>query len=159
MLALVASSFPKLESLFVKLSSHAKMYDMGDVVSVFTHFYTISADSSALNHETTVGFSHRLSLERSRDGLDCDESISRAASGILHFASLLAKQVRSMDFFFFVEDMDHVDEAGPSLSGQRYFIGLLAVRNGNRDVDATFQLSRVPTLPPPLFFPKNVRSR
>ncbi|KAJ3715736.1 hypothetical protein C8R42DRAFT_725545 [Lentinula raphanica] len=153
MLALVASSFPKLESLTVKLSSHAKMYDMGDVVSVFTHYI---CGQLSLESRNNSGF---LPPIESRDGLDCDESISRAASGILHFASLLAKQVRSMDLFFFVEDMDHVDEAGPSLSGQRYLIGLLAVRNGNRDVDATFQLSRVPTLPPPLFFPKNVRSR
>ncbi|KAJ3771261.1 hypothetical protein FB446DRAFT_741216 [Lentinula raphanica] len=167
MLMLVAASFPKLEVLTLQMALHEEVYDIGDLASVLAFFSSLRAlflynsygrFSLKFRNDGGTAFPPVETL----DGLNCDETISPAASEILQFASLLARQVRNIDLFYFEDDMGNVHEEGSSNFGpgkRRCLRGLLPVRDSNRDVDATFQLMRYPLLRPVQFCARKASDR
>ncbi|KAJ3838049.1 hypothetical protein F5878DRAFT_620627 [Lentinula raphanica] len=161
MLALVASSFPRLETLTLNLDLHEATYDTIELVSVFTQFTSLRTVFlcdlyKRLKFEPGDSFENDrcmppLQVDCTELGAlyQCDETIIRAASKILQFTSLLATQFRNMDFFYFEDDMTSEDEKSlPHMhpgSGKRLYLrGMLPVRSSNRDVDAGFDLMKYP---------------
>ncbi|KAJ3832558.1 hypothetical protein F5878DRAFT_453510 [Lentinula raphanica] len=134
-LALVASSFPKLEILALNFDAHQVMHDIGDLVSVLARFSSLQV--LYFEHafgRLRFGSGDEMPLvQRRADHTDSAfDGLFRAEGGLLLFASRLAKQIRTLDLIYVNEDgYDRV-------SRKSWFLrGWFQVLNSNRDVGGT----------------------
>ncbi|KAJ3726163.1 hypothetical protein C8R42DRAFT_660150 [Lentinula raphanica] len=130
-LMLVASSFPKLEILALDLDTDKGMYDVDDLASVIAHFSSLRVVQ--LHHvleRLKFGSENEIPPVQQDDSTDVlYESIALAENGMFHFASLLAKRVRTLDFFY-IHEKGYDSEYGDWWD----LIEWLYVLNSNRDI-------------------------
>ncbi|KAJ3976849.1 hypothetical protein EV361DRAFT_944941 [Lentinula raphanica] len=130
-LMLVASSFPKLEILALDLDTDKGMYDVDDLASVFAHFSSLRiVKLHNVLERLNFGSKNEIPPVQQDDSTDVlYESIALAENGMFHLASLLAKRVRTLDFFF-IHEKGYDSEYGEWWD----LIEWLYVLNSNRDI-------------------------
>ncbi|KAJ3824814.1 hypothetical protein F5880DRAFT_1505945 [Lentinula raphanica] len=138
-LTLVASSFPKLEAL--TLCPHSDpapkaTYHFNDIATVLRQFLCLRSLSledpfRILNFGNDESF---IPIRPVDSSSVIDVIYARAETGVLWYASRIAKEVKSLDAI-------HFDESGFTHDGQEswYLFGWLHVLNGNRDVGGTIR--------------------
>ncbi|KAJ3824047.1 hypothetical protein F5880DRAFT_1562845 [Lentinula raphanica] len=130
----LASSFPKVKQLSLLFSSNSKhIYHVNDLATALGQFSSLNELSINNVLERLEFFERNKSLPpiRQVDSTDAsDAQRARVETGLLWYASLLAKEVRSLDTF-------HINDQCPALDSYRggywYSVGF-RVTNGNRDV-------------------------
>ncbi|KAJ3835387.1 hypothetical protein F5878DRAFT_692857 [Lentinula raphanica] len=136
-LTLVASSFPKLEVLTLGLNQHEEMYDIDDLASVLARFSSLRIlylDEVFARLKFGPEFQTLMPLVQQFDTPDVfDEMRARAESGLLLFASHLAKQVRTLDSIHMSDTGYGYDNSGNRV-GSWFLTKWLHVLNGNRDI-------------------------
>ncbi|KAJ3833504.1 hypothetical protein F5878DRAFT_728787 [Lentinula raphanica] len=142
-LALVASSFPKLEKLTFNLGpwrEPERMYDIDDLVSVFARFSSLRI----LYLNKVFGWlKFKPEIEklmppvRSVKPTAMADMKARAESGLLLFVSRLAKQVRTLDSIRIYETYQKWDDILDKPTKSWAIQGWLHVLNGDRDVSRT----------------------
>ncbi|KAJ3827398.1 hypothetical protein F5880DRAFT_1537856 [Lentinula raphanica] len=135
-LTLVASSFPKLEMLTLKLGQHEEKYHINDLASAFARFSSLRVlylekvfDRLKTEIETLTPLLQRRSTPIALDDLRDD-----VKSRLLLFASHLARHVRTLDSIHIDEAGYEYDNAAGVSLGNWYLSGWLHVLNGNRDI-------------------------
>ncbi|KAJ3969722.1 hypothetical protein EV361DRAFT_997981 [Lentinula raphanica] len=140
-LSLVASSFPKLEILSLNFDAHQVMHDVGDLGSVLARFSSLQVLYLEYAFEQLeFGSGDKMPLVQRTDHTgSAFDGLSRAESGLLLFASRLAKQIQTLDLIYIHED--GYDE----VSRKIWFLkGWFHVLNSNRDVGGTPERSFYP---------------
>ncbi|KAJ3774907.1 hypothetical protein FB446DRAFT_727295 [Lentinula raphanica] len=138
-LELVALLFPKLEMLILNLDGHEGMYDVGDLVSAYTHlsclrvvefhniFRRLKFGSEVDTFDTLIPPAQRV---------DKTDAAACVTSGLLAFASCLAKQVRTLDSVY-INDYHCLSPRNSTTTPLWDIAGWLHVLNGNRDIGGT----------------------
>ncbi|KAJ3709648.1 hypothetical protein C8R42DRAFT_412581 [Lentinula raphanica] len=146
-LTLVASSFPKVENLALDLNRHGGMYDIDDLASLFACFSVLRIVQL---HKVFRQLIFEAGTEKCKPPLVqlelqstdvVDEAAAYAESGLSQFVSLIAKQVRTLEFLL-IKDKDC--QYGASPPGWYVNDGWLQIVNRTWDVDGTLQYVRYP---------------
>ncbi|KAJ3972806.1 hypothetical protein EV361DRAFT_903663 [Lentinula raphanica] len=136
-LTLIASVFPQLESLTLKLNAHEGMYDIGDLCSVIARFSSLRV---VYFHKVfdRLNFGHEIvKITPSHRHIDVTDPVgywrTRAKRGLFLFTSRLAKQVKTLDSIH-ISDMGYNHDDSDNRIGPWYLTGWLHVLNGNRAI-------------------------
>ncbi|KAJ3718323.1 hypothetical protein C8R42DRAFT_777806 [Lentinula raphanica] len=136
-LTLIASVFPQLEILTLKLDAHEGMYDIGDLCSVIARFSSLRVVYFHRVFDRLIFGPEIVKLVPSVQNLETsdavDQSRTLAENGLWLFTSRLAKQVKTLDSIH-ISDMGHEYDDFDNRTGTWYLTGWLHVLNGNRDI-------------------------
>ncbi|KAJ3775938.1 hypothetical protein FB446DRAFT_360677 [Lentinula raphanica] len=141
------SSFPKVENLALDLNRHGGMYDIDNLASLFARFSVLRIVQL---HKVFRQLIFEAGTEKCKPPLVrlelqstdvVDEAATYAESGLSQFVSLIAKQVRTLEFLL-IKDKDC--QYGASPPGWYANDGWLQIVNRTWDVDGTLQYVRYP---------------
>ncbi|KAJ3775923.1 hypothetical protein FB446DRAFT_723344 [Lentinula raphanica] len=136
-LALIASSFPKLQNLDLNLDGHEATYHVHDFVTAFKEFSSLRMlFLSGAFKRLDFGSDKLLPPVRPLNStVALDALIAHAETGTLWYTSRIANEARSLESFYIREESY---ETQTDIAGQAWhLIGLFHVMNGNRDIRGT----------------------
>ncbi|KAJ3830247.1 hypothetical protein F5880DRAFT_1516208 [Lentinula raphanica] len=131
MLARVASSFPQLKKLTLNLNRHQATYHINDLAPVFGHFSSLqSLHLFMLYRRLDFGNTEFPPLIRTSGATNSDDAkLARVETGLLWFASWVAREARNLDYIF--TDSDTVQPWR--------LLGSFSMKNADRDVSGRIQ--------------------
>ncbi|KAJ3818052.1 hypothetical protein F5880DRAFT_1617710 [Lentinula raphanica] len=134
-LALVASSFPKLETFTLNLESHKATYHVNNLAAVFRQFLSLRTLSLyEVYKRLTFGSDDFPPLVRQVHLTNSVKvKLARAETGLLWFSSQVAKAARTLDAIYIDETVIKWN-----LGQDEWHVkGWLHVMNGDRDIDGS----------------------
>ncbi|KAJ3718006.1 hypothetical protein C8R42DRAFT_778150 [Lentinula raphanica] len=148
-LMLLSSSFPKLEDLTLYLYDNitTRTYHANNLARAFGHFLRLKSLtlSGAYRHLDFVNHIHPAPFPSTRTPSikELDDALASAKAGLVRFASLVAKEGRSLDRIYIDDRGDHEPyyaKADPEIYLPAWFLeGWLYVLNINRDIGGTLE--------------------
>ncbi|KAJ3756554.1 hypothetical protein EV360DRAFT_71885 [Lentinula raphanica] len=136
-LTVAASSFPKLQVLTLDLDAHKEIYNIGDLAPVLARFSSLRVaylDYIFSRLEFGFGKDNKEAMPLVRR----ERSARAAESGLILFASCLARQIRTLDSIHINNKGYEHDELGSRKCWN--LRGWLHVLNSNRDVSGTLRV-------------------